>query len=199
MRGLLTKARRVSGGRVGWLVLGLLAGGCLFETRAPIVGEGDRSFWEPPTTPEIIVRNLETAFENGIFNDYSRALTEDFVFRPDGADSVQIEVERPGEEVFVEWDREVETATAQTIKDSADSVDVVFTLFSDDLIGDDHLRKENYVLTLFQPGGGEVVYVGQAWFSIRQIGGEWFIYEWEDVRTSQTTPTWGLLKGRNRL
>ena len=87
---------------------------------------------------------------------------------------------------------------AQNIKSSADSVDVVFTLFSDELIGDDHLLKEDYVLTLFQ-GGGEIGYEGQAWFSIRQLGGgEWFIYEWEDVRTSQTVATWGLLKGRNR-
>jgi hypothetical protein len=197
MRRLFARARRVAGGRVGWLALALLASGCLFKTRTPIVGEGERSFWEPPTTPEIIVRNLETAFENGVFNDYSRALTEDFVFQPDGADSAQIEIERPGEQVFVGWNREVETEAAQTIKDSADSVDVVFTLFSDELIGDDHLRKEDYVLTLFQ-GGGEVAYVGQAWFLIRQTSGEWFIYEWEDVRTSDA-PTWGLLKGRNRL
>jgi hypothetical protein len=194
----LARAGRSYGGRAGWLVLGLMAGvGCIFEARTPIVGEGQRSFWEPPTTPETIVRNLETAFENGIFNDYARALTEDFVFRPDGADSVQIELERPGLEIFVGWNREVETETAQAIKDPADSVDVVFTLFSDELIGDDHLRKEDYVVTLFQ-GGSEVTYEGQAWFSIRQIGGEWFIYEWEDVRTSQGAPTWGLLKGRNR-
>ena len=80
----------------------LAAAGCdLFETREPETSSGSGSQWERPTSPEIIVDNLEVAFENAIFNDYRRALTEDFTFVPDDSDRFDMDtIERPGEEVY---------------------------------------------------------------------------------------------------
>ncbi len=181
-------------------LLGLLsAAGCLFfEPRDPEVGEGEESRWQPPVTPQLIVTNLEVAFENAIFNDYLRALTLDFSFRPDGADSAQLEIELPGLGVFTNWTREVDEQVASSIVASADSVALDFETGTEENIGNDRLLKKRYLLTLIRPSGN-TTFQGEAWFHVREVsGGEWYIYHWEDVRTGSGNPSWGLLKGRNR-
>ena len=173
-----------------------LAGCGLFDTRAPIEGEGGQSFWQPPTSPEIIVRNLEVAFENGIFNDYERALTIDFTFNPDDADSLDVEGGRPG--AFLNWTRDVEVETAAAIHASADSLILILVPQSEEIIGDDRLLKQNYVLTLLT-AGGSTVYEGDVWFWVRQqTAGEWYIYHWQDIATSSSHRSWGFLKGTSR-
>jgi hypothetical protein len=161
-------------------------------------GGDEASVWEPPTSPELILLNLETAFEQGIFNDYRRALTEDFAFHPDETDSFAVEVERPGENTWADWDRDVETETAESIRGGVDSVDVAFTLLAEEGDADDRLRKEDYSLVLYLPGETKT-YAGEAWIRVRQVSGEWFIYEWTDIASSPSHESWGLLRGRNRL
>lgn len=172
-----------------------LAGCGLFDTREPVEGEGGQSFWQPPTSPEIIVRNLEVAFENGIFNDYERALTIDFTFHPDLADSLDVEGGRPG--AFANWTRDVEVETAAAIHATADSLMLVLVPNSTEIVGDDRLLKQSYVLTLLTVGGS-TVYEGDVWFWVRQVAGEWFIYHWEDISTSSSRRSWGFLKGNTR-
>lgn len=178
----------------------VLASGCdLFATRQPIVESAEQSLWTPPTEPEIVVTNLELAFEIGNFNDYQRALTEDFTFRPDNSDVVQLDLEYPGQDVFADWTREVEVATAQTIWNAADSVFVDFTQFDDDLGQTVRLLKYDYVLTLRTAGQEDSIWEGQAWFTtVQQPNGEWLIQDWEDVASSASRESWGRLKGRNR-
>lgn len=175
---------------------------CLFfETRTPDEGGGEESFWQPPTSPSIIVTNLEVAFENEIFNDYRRALTSDFAFDPDDADSFQIEIERPGERVFTNWTRDVEVQVAEGIVASAESVSVNFEIGTEEILGDDRLLKKKYILSVIA-GTGTSTFQGEAWFYTRQVAaGEWFIYRWVDIRTPSDPPStsWGLLKGRSRL
>jgi hypothetical protein len=178
-----------------------IAGCGFFETRDPQEGSAEDSFWRPPTSPEIIVANLVVAFENQIFNDYRRALTEDFVFRPDPADSVQISIDTGGAPVFVNWDRDVEVATAEQIAAGADSIDVNLALGTDEIVGDnDHLLKQAYRLTILR-GEATEVYDGEVWLWIRQVAnGEWYIYRWEDIRSvPPPAVSWGYLKGDRRI
>ncbi len=171
-----------------------------FETREPEEGGGNETFWEPPTSPQIIVRNLELAFENKIFNDYRRALTVDFVFRPDPSDSFQIAIDRPGVPVFTLWDREVESSTAEQIAADADSIQLVFDLGTEEIVGDDdRLLKKTYTLTIMRAGTLNL-YKGEAWLWVGQVVNEWYIYRWEDVRREPFPAlTWGYHKGQRRL
>jgi hypothetical protein len=177
-----------------------MGAGCdLFATREPPpIDEGTEGIWEPPTSPQIVVENLERAFEAGSSSDYIRALTEDFVFRPDDADVVQIDLERPGEGRFDNWDREVERETALAIHQSADSLDLGLQLFEEVVTATGRLIKYRYDLVLTQPSGA-TTYAGEGWFQVRQeANGEWLIFDWEDVANSPTADSWGLLKGRTR-
>jgi len=181
-------------------MLFLPGAGCdLFATRKPDVSGVGTSVWLTPVTPQIIVENLASSFQGGVFSDYQRTMTEDFLFRPDETDVFNIEVIRPGEAVFENWNREVETTTAEAIFGSAESVGLVLGLMREELIADGRLLKYAYDLTLTAPGGDAVLYEGQAWFKVRQdVGsGEWFIFDWEDI-ASEEAPSWGFLKGSRR-
>ena len=188
-------ARRV----LAVVLAAVLAGGCdLFATREPVVSGSQESLWQPPTSPEIVVTNLELAWEIGNFNDYDRALTDDFTWTADPADAAQLEIEFPGAGVLDDWDADVEVEVATTIRGSVDSLAVDLIQFDDDQGQTVRLLKYDYTVSLFT-GETRTDYVGEAWFHIaQQPGGEWLIRDWEDV-SGQTGDSWGLLKGRNRL
>jgi hypothetical protein len=189
----------IRSGRAAVLAVLLVPGGCdLFATREPEVEGSQQSLWTPPTSPEIVVTNLELALEIGNFNDYQRALTPDFSFTPDPADVAQLGIEFPGDNVFDGWDRSVEVEVATTIRAGADSVAVELVKFEDDLGQPIRLLKYDYKVTL-RTGTLQTFYEGDAWFTIAlQENGEWIIREWEDVAIPQT-PSWGILKGRSSV
>ncbi|NNE44453.1 MAG: hypothetical protein HKN12_09605 [Gemmatimonadetes bacterium] len=191
---------RLRGPRVSAVLMtAVLISGCgLFETRDPVVSSGDDSLWQVPVTPDIIVTNLEVALETSNFTDYARALTEDFVFRADAADIAQLEIDRPGEMVFEGWDRDVEAATAATIVDAADEIDVEFVLTDDILVPAGRLVKYDYTLERVV-GTAVLVNSGEAWFQVRNEAGEWYIFDWEDIASSSENDSWGLLKGLSRI
>ena len=182
------------------LALTVSAGCELLKPREPVISTGEGSQWERPISPSVIVDNLEIAFESGIFNDYSRALTEDFTFTPDDADLSDLNtIVRPGENAYADWTREIETLTAESIALSADSVAVEFEFFSEDS-ETSGLRRLKYHYDLAVYSGGEAThYLGDAFFGIgQQSNGEWYIQEWEDVRAVDGENTWGYLKGIRR-
>ena len=182
--------------RLGAALAVLLLAGCgWFDTREPIEGEGDSSDWEIPTTPEIIVRNLIVAFENGNFNDYRRALSSDFRFVPDGTDVAELAITRPGQPVYENWTAEVETETAETIRQ--DSLSVELSNLVEEIEGQDRRLRYDYVLTRFQDPEDQV-FSGELFFRVREVSGEWIIFEWEDVASS-SDPSWGRLKGELRV
>ncbi len=195
----MTVRRVVDLAVVATVALWLPGAGCLFDTREAEEGEGGESVWVPPTSPEIVVENLRAALEAEIFGDYVRAFTEDFTFEPDAADVAQLAIERPGEPVYENWTRDVETATAENVAAGAESVELAFSLISEQLVEDGRLQKYDYTLTLVRAEGADV-YQGEAWFEIRQEPtGDWLIHHWLDVITPETVESWGRLKGRNRL
>jgi hypothetical protein len=175
-------------------------GACgLFETREPIISTGSESLWVSPTTPQIVVDNLEAAFEASNFTDYARALTQDFVFHADDSDVAQMAIDRPGEMVYDGWTRDVEAQTAEIIRGPVDDLSLSLVAFDEDIVGSDRLLKYQYTLTL-TTGTQVDQRSGEAWLLIRQEpSGEWFIYDWEDIASSTTDMSWGLLKGQNRV
>ena len=181
--------------------LALFAGGCsLFETRSPEAGSSE-SDWVPPLIATQIVTNLEVALESGDFNDYRRTFVEEFFFVPDQTDVAQIAIERPGEAVYDDWNRDVETDTMEQVFSTSDSLRVDFDLFEERIEGE--VTQLRYRYTLRRYRGSDVDELeGQAWYRVGQVfGGEWYILEWEDVISEDTGPdgSWGLLKGRERI
>ena len=124
------------------LVAPLLAGCDLFSTRTPSAAEGGDSVWLTPVSPQTIVENLRASFQAGNFGDYERTMTEDFVFVPDESDVFDIELVRPGEEVFAGWNKQVETSTAEVIFGSVAELRV------------ERLRPTAMVLGLFEDWAG---------------------------------------------
>lgn len=176
----------------------LAASGCdFFKPRDAIEGSGG-GVWVPPTSPEIVIANLEAAFEAGIFADYRRAFTDEFRFEPDAVDVLQMAIERPGEPVYDAWTADVETQVAEAIETGTTSVDLVFVFLNEQILEEGRLHKYEYTLTITRAGRVDV-YEGEAWFEIRQVAaGEWLIHHWADVVTPRTVESWGRLKGRNR-
>ena len=191
---------RVKGFALLAMSLWLPGAGCgLFDTRQPATGDSEGGTWVPPTLAEIAVENLERALEAGIFTDYTRALTEDFSFTPDDADVATYAQERPGEDVYGGWTREVEVQTAEAIRTAATGLDLVLVFKEEELVPDGRLRKYDYDL-LVTVGETATQYVGEVRFTITQVaGGDWVISGWEDVASDPQTPSWGFLKGANRL
>ncbi|GJM44240.1 MAG: hypothetical protein DHS20C21_10820 [Gemmatimonadota bacterium] len=183
------------------VALWLPGAGCgLFDTRDPVIGDTEGGIWIPPTRAEIVVENLERAFEAGVFTDYQRALTEDFLFTPDESDVATYEQERPGEDVFGEWTAEVETNAAESIWTGAGGeLELTLTFTTEQLIPEGRLRKYDYTLLVTTSGQAQE-YRGEAWFSLTQLtGGDWAIFGWEDVASDSQVPSWGFLKGAQRL
>lgn len=182
------------------VIAGGAGSGCgLFDTRAPITGEGDSGIWVPPTRAEIVVENLERAFEAGVITDYQRALTDDFTFTADESDISTYVQERPGEDVYGSWTTAVEVQTAEAIMTAASELDLTLTFREEELVTEGRLRKYDYVL-LVTAGGSVTQYVGEVRFTITQVpGGDWVISGWEDVASDPQIPSWGFLKGAYRL
>lgn len=192
---------RVTGGiALIAMSLWLPGAGCgFFDTREPATGDAEGGTWVPPTRAEIAVENLERAFEAGVFTDYQRALTENFSFTPDDADVATYQQERPGDDVYGNWTRAVEVETAEAIRTAADSLDLVLDFKEEELVTEGRLRKYDYQL-LVSAGTTVTEYVGEVRFIITQVaGGDWVITGWEDVASDPQTPSWGFLKGANRL
>lgn len=192
--------RLVHGVLLASSLLWLPGAGCgLFDTREPRTAGSGSSDWVPPTQAEIAVENLQRAFEGGVFTDYQKSLTEGFTFTPDESDVATFQQERPGEDVYGGWNAEVETQTAEAIRTGASELSLTLTFREEELVGVDRLRKYGYVL-LVTVGGSVTEYQGEARFTISQIaGGDWAISAWEDVASDPQIPSWGFLKGENRV
>jgi hypothetical protein len=179
----------------------LLLSGCgLFDTRTPSEVGGGESVWQTPVSPLIIVENLRASFEAGNFGDYERTMTQDFFFVADESDVFAIELIRPGEGVFLGWDRGVETQTAEVIFGSVPRLSLDLTLIREEIIPQGRLLKYHYELTLLPAEGEPSIYAGEGWFRTRQEpgSGEWYIFEWEDIASVPLRQSWGYLKGLNR-
>jgi hypothetical protein len=183
------------------VALAYLPGGCdLFTTREPESPQDTNFEFEPPTSPEVTVRNLANAFRVSAFNEYARTMTADFSFVADPSDVAQLETARPGEDVYGGWDRDVETQTAQLIATNVERTTLVLVVIGE-IIQPSGARQLRYDYTLtIRHSGRDSIYKGQAWFTIRQEpSGDWLIFLWEDKTTVAGSETWGLLKGRTRI
>ena len=193
------------------LSLLILSCGDLLSTREAENPDDDasRSLWVQPTSPEILLQNLSSAFRERNVENYMRTLTDSstsgrtFVFLPDQ----ESEISNPG--VFDTWGLDEERRYITLIFSgdiSEASASLMFEHFTEPAIPADTAEfEEIYDLDInLNLENVPQKMAGIAQFRMaRDQGGNWSIYFWKDltyVVGDNTTPlpTWSELKARAR-
>ena len=195
------------------LFIPLLLTGCdaIFGTREPEVPKDDvsRSLWQQPTSPGIVLENLQNAFLQRNEENYLRSLTDStistrvFVYIP----NQETAVNNPGR--FEGWGLNEEMVHINLLFSEASLPDGVlssleFTRFEEPSIpSDSALFEEIYDLELEHTLENVPTKMrGIAKFRMaRGSDGNWSIYRWEDLTFSGDNdtlklPTWSELKAR---
>lgn len=176
-------------------ILILLLAGCeLFDTRDPQSPAGDQGSWETPQQPRDVLTNLGLSlFEKNAAN-YLRSFDADsFLFIADPA----VQQQQPS---IAGWDYAREQSHINSLfsegslpSDSA--VFVVFTQTDETVLGDSAQVIASYSLTaqLALAGRpGDMRGESQFWFRVGREG-YWVISRWTDLRT-ESEASWSDLK-----
>jgi len=176
--------------------------GCgLFEPRTPEV-PGKTGTWIPPTTPEIVLENIQSSMTQKVISNYVQNFTTDFVFHPDPSDSIDLSATQPN--VYDNWTRSVDSTVTQAIFDDVASFDLItFTKRDTTIFVDpDHcVFYYKYLLQVTFKAGGSEYFRGLVEYHLRREGGaNWYVFVWIDKRDPSfpSSRTWGNLKGTER-
>ena len=177
------------------LVIVTLLGGCdVFDTRNPEEPDGARGSWEVPLEPTDVLTNLSLALFERNASNYMRSFYADsFMFVADP----QVQLQQPS---IIGWDYAREQAHVNSLFGEGvlprDSVAfVVFTAIEQSTVGDTAHVTSLYTLTAqVAISGAPGPMAGEAEFSMR-IGnqGYWEIVRWTDRRTEELA-SWSDLK-----
>lgn len=173
------------------LIGGIVFWGCKnpFKTRNSPEPSGPRGTWYPPTTPEIVIQNLNYAYNEKIIDNYLLCLSDSFIFSAPEDSLEAIADNRP--ELFWNWNLSVEKNVTSAIfnfytsgsrrivlileKDPDQSdvkEDTTATLYRDYVIYLYDFNQEEPLIGTFQ---------GISTFYLRESSYEnWNIYFWED-------------------
>jgi hypothetical protein len=165
---------------------------------------------EPPTTvgnaPVLpltvwdVLYNMKLAVDSQDPITYEDIFAEDFMFKPDPADSIEVEKNFPG--AYADWDKRIETGVMGYVLDPvrckyanlqfASSAEVIV-----DFTDTTYILQEDYSLILkLEAFEG---YAGRSRFFFRKgPDGYWRIERWVDYINDNQDPTWGRLKGETR-
>ncbi len=183
------------------LCLILLAAGCgIFETRQPQAPQQGRSDFQPPTSPDIVIQNLENAISDRNVDNYLSCLSDTnfggrtFVFVPTA------DVYRQYQYIFANWDKNSERAYFNNLAvQSSSSASSALVLSSENLTlqGDSALFNADY--TLIWPnkvsGYPQQVEGNLQFFLGIDRNQNWSIYRWIDSGTGDSL-TWSDMKAR---
>jgi len=169
----------------------LLQGGCMLETRSPQIPSTEGNIWELPTSPSIVLTNLENAYERENLQDYLRSFSSDFLFLADPRDTLMAPRGR-----YAGWTDSVEERVTKVIF----ALGTISLEFAPNPQDQDIIALEeatiyrDYRLEIVEDMGGLKEALGEARFSMRKDReGYWAIFLWEDIR--KDSPDWGELKG----
>jgi hypothetical protein len=183
----------------GLLFLATLAQeGCIFEPRtAETPGGGTDPYpWIVPIRPKDVFVNLKNGLASNLDSNYERSLDPAFTFIP----SADAEAVYPGK--FAGWTKAVELSVLAMIKTNylgARSVqfgdaNLNFTIENEQVGLATY--EGTYTITLnLGDGSPALIYAGIAKFTIVQGTQGWVLSIWEDIQSSGTNPTSGILRG----
>jgi hypothetical protein len=188
--------------RLTFLALLILFSGCnIFQTRTPEPPQQGRSDFLPPTSPDIVVQNLQNAISDRNVINYIACFSDptsggqSFSFMPSPRAASQYRA------IFQNWDISSEQSYFNNlISQSSTSSSSALVLSSIQLVPytDSAYYSANYTLlwpnkvasNLQQVQGNLQFYLGV------NPNGSWSIYRWVDSGTSDTVKTWSDLKAQ---
>ncbi len=170
----------------------ILASGCLFAPRDPAQPLDSTVEWIRPIVPEAVIVNMEAAVEALQALNFENSLSDDFDFTPSVFDSSEA---TPN--YFDGWGKTRELASIDRLYNQVDSLRLEwnFDLNEDmDDFGDYAvITIENYQLFVSYRGSEQVVFEGFAELYLRNEGGQWFVYLWDELGASSEN-SWGRLR-----
>ena len=180
---------------LGWCALGILLIGLAACDRSPEMPgpPADCARLITLSDPDSVLLQIQIGLAGGCIS-YMNAFTEDFVFHPDGRDSLTLVQQDPT--VFDDWTYQTEQQVTQVIFNRYTARNVSFATAESTVVvpGSVVVLDEEYDLTVDAER-----YQGRAEFQMRLTGDEWRIFTWIDRRLSGSTfSSWSLLKGENR-
>jgi hypothetical protein len=151
-----------------------------------------------PLTPQDVLINMKIAVDGRNPAVYEENLSSSFHFRPDPADSAEVEKYYPG--AYADWTFKVEAAVMGYILDPI-RCNYANLTFDDEVIVDftdtTYILQEDYILIIKH--GDFADYKGTLrFFMKKQPDGYWYIERWHDFLNENQDPTWGRLKGETR-
>lgn len=184
------------------LAAAMLAGCGLFEPREPELPASAGSRFESPTSPTIVLRNLERSLLSANASDYRRCFSDSskglplFRFNP----SAQGLSMAPA--TFAEWGTDHEVRYISNAFAELETGELASVSFSppdvtDPPFGDSVQFSTSYSLRLpHRRLGVDQLAQGRLQFTFRQSRqGEWYIATWRDIVVDNVT-SWSVLKAR---
>jgi hypothetical protein len=179
-----------------------LAGCGLFDTRTPQNPVSAGSAFENPTSPSIVLRNLENALNYANANDYRRCFSDTSQGLPPFIFQASIQGLAAAPVKFASWGiREEEQYIRSIFQELQDggvcSVSFSPSQITDVPIGDSVQFTANYVVHFpHTRAGAEQDAEGSLQFTLRlSPQNVWYISYWRDFARNDK-PTWSLIKAR---
>ncbi|MEO5931875.1 MAG: hypothetical protein ABIR47_18215 [Candidatus Kapaibacterium sp.] len=185
------------------LAAGMMLAGCgLFETRTPQNPVNAGSSFEPPTTPSVVLRNLESALNSANANDYRKCFSDTarglppFLFIP----SAQGVAAAPT--TFSTWgiaqeEQYILNVFSELQKGGVCSVTFNPSDVTEVPISDSVQYSAHYAVSFpHSRENAERSAQGLLQFTMRQTKqNEWYISTWRDI-AQDTSTSWSLIKAR---
>ena len=185
-----------------WALCLVLQAGCgLFEPRDPEAPSQGGLNYRPPTAPEIVIANLQSAIDQKSSANYINCFTDPsktgrlFEFIP----AVEASAVYPG--IFDSWSRTEEEAyfqnlIAKSIPNSLSSL--LLKLNTSVVTPDSVLFDYDYTLTFEHTDPSfPMTAKGRLQFSLATDNSNfWSIHRWQDFKSATDEATWSLFKGK---
>jgi len=193
------------------LILTLTVASCVknpFSTRDTEQPYGSAGTWETPQSPDITVRNLLYAYNEMIISNYQLCFSDSF-FYSSPEDSIDA-INNGRGELFMDWDKSVEVATAVNLfstYSSSDSLEYFLTMapveqypdFIEDTTATMYRNYTFVLISTYDQGADTLTAQGMATFQIIQEQLNWWtIQVWEDLPAVPGQTDWGDIKAEYR-
>jgi hypothetical protein len=153
-----------------------------------------------PLTVWDVLFNMKLAVDNQQPVTYEELFTDNFFFKPDPSDSVEVEKNFPG--AYANWNKHIETGVMEYILDPVRCWYANLQFFYEnevivDFTDTTYILQEDYSLVLKHEAFAG--YNGRVRFFFRKdVDGYWYIERWVDYLNEDQDPSWGRLKGETR-
>jgi hypothetical protein len=178
----------------------VVLGASCFSTRDAIPPTTVGSAPVLPLTVWDVLYNMKLAVDSQQPVTYEELFRDNFIFKPNPSDSIEVEKNFPG--AYANWNYVIETGVMEYILDPVRCKYANLQFFYEDEViweftDTTYILHENYSLVLKQEAFAG--YNGTARFFFRKdVDGYWFIERWGEYLYDEQDPSWGRLKGETR-